>query len=152
MVQNEPRHKGLRVSAIIAVLMAITMLPAFAAKGSGGASGTKGKGHTGTTGGGTISLAPLVNDSNGDGLPNWGDTVTFDISQTATDQPWVKLECKQGGKMVAQGWGGYFDGSLGGRDFELDSPTWTGGAADCLAYLQTPQGSVLASTSFHVNA
>ncbi len=119
--------------------------------GGGGSGGHHGTGGT-TGGGGTISLAQLVKDVNGDGLPNWGDTVTFNVSTTATDQPWVNLKCSQNGVVVAQGWNGYFVGSLTGRDFGLYSGYWSGGAADCTAYLTNPQWTVLASTSFQVYA
>jgi hypothetical protein len=94
----------------------------------------------------------LVTDANANGLPNWADTVTFNVSTSATTQPWVNLKCTQNGKVVAQGWNGYFAGSLTGTNFQLASPTWSGGAADCTAYLTTPTWSVLASTSFHVGA
>ena len=37
-----------------------------------------------------ISIAtPLVYDANGDGLPNYGDVLLFNVSTTATAQPWV---------------------------------------------------------------
>jgi hypothetical protein len=133
--------------AAVAAVVLVLVPAAIAGKGKPG-----GGGHSGSGGGGTISLAPLVNDANGNGLPNWDDTVTFNISTTATTQPWVSLKCTQNGVMVAQGLAGYFDGSLSGRDFLLASPSWTGGAADCTAYLETPTWSVLASTSFHVGA
>jgi hypothetical protein len=123
---------------------------AFAARGGGGGKGKPGGGATG--GSGTIALAPLVVDNNGNGAPNWGDVVTFNISTSATSQPWVHLICSQGGSMVAQGWDGYFDGALGGRNFGLSAPLWPGGAADCTARLETGTGSVLATTSFHVDA
>jgi hypothetical protein len=51
---------------------------------------------------------------------------------------------------VAEGWNGYFDRSITGRNFGLYSPKWTGGAADCTAWVTTPQKTRLASTSFHV--
>src|SRR5215467_12500063 len=94
---ERPRRKGLKTLAIVAALMAITILPAMAAKGGAGGGG-KGHNSGGTTGsgGGSITLAPLVKDVNGNGLPNWGDTVTFTISTTATDQPWVYLKCMKG--------------------------------------------------------
>jgi hypothetical protein len=127
--------------------MLLVLAPsAFAGKGSGGPSGGK---HGGTAGTGTISLVLL--DST-DGLAHYGQHVTFNISTTATNQPWVHLQCYQNGSMVAEGWDGYFDGSLSGRDFTLASPSWTGGAADCTATLTTPQWAPLASTSFHVSA
>ena len=100
-----------------------------------------------TGSGGTISHV-LVNST--DGLANWGETVTFNISTTATSEPWVNLKCYQGGALVAEGWSGYFDRSITSRNFGLYSPSWTGGDADCTAFLTTPQRAVLASTSFHV--
>jgi hypothetical protein len=132
-------------------MLAVGMVagPALAAKGGGGGH----KGGGGSTGGtGTIALAPVVVDRNGNGAPNWNDVVRFNVSTTATTQPWVHLKCSQGGSMIAQGWEGYFVGSLDDGNFGLSSPAWTGGAADCTAYLENPAGSVLGSTSFHVDA
>ncbi len=119
---------------------------ALAARGGGGGGGKGGPKPSGTA---TISLV-LLNST--DGLPHYGQTVTFNVSTTATDQPWVNLKCYQNGALVAEGWNGYFDGSLTGRNFGLSSPMWTGGAADCTAYVTTPQWAVLGSTSFHVYA
>jgi hypothetical protein len=134
-----------------ALVLALALVPAgLAAKGGGGPKGG------GTTGNGSITLAPLVYDANGNGLPNYGDTVTFQISTTATTRPYVNLHCYKNGVLVAQGSNGYFDGALNtSRNFKLSSPQWTGGAADCTAYLDmyTKRGwSHLASTSFHVDA
>ncbi len=111
---------------------------------------------TGGGGGGTsgsLSLV-MVNDANGDGVPNYGDSVTFNLSTTATDQPWVNLQCFQNGVLVLQGWNGFFPASITGTTFGLYSGAWSGGAADCTAYLDMYSNGwkVLASTSFHVNA
>lgn len=120
---------------------------AFAAKGGSPAHNSGG--------GGTITLAPLVYDANGDGLPNWGDTVVFNVSTTATTQPYVNLRCFQNGVLVLSGWNGYFAGALNPNgNFGLASGAWQGGAADCTAWLDmsTKRGwSQLASTSFHVD-
>ena len=121
---------------------------ALAAKPVAGTGGHKGGGSTGTA---TIALAPLVVDNNGNGLPNWNDVVTFNISTTISS-PYVHLICSQNGTMVAQGWDGYFVGALGGRNFGLASPQWTGGAADCVANVETSTGSILGTMSFHVDA
>jgi hypothetical protein len=129
-------------AAVAAVLLALAPA-ALAGKGAGGGK------HGGGAGTGTISLVLL--DST-DGLAHFGQHVTFNISTSSTNQPWVHLQCYQNGAMVAEGWDGYFDGSLSGRDFTLSSPSWTGGAADCTATLTTPQWAPLASTSFHVYA
>ena len=102
----------------------------------------------------SLSLPPIV-DNNGDGLPNWGDTVTFNVSTTATTQPYVNLVCSGNG-VGYNSWKGVFPGSLDTNwNFVLSSGGWTSGAADCTATLgsYTKHGFTnLASTSFHVNA
>jgi len=142
-------------------VLALVMLPAvgLAAKGGNASSGGGGKpsGGGGTAGGATISLAqPPVYDANGNGMPNVGDAVKFTVSSTATTQPFVNLQCFQNGVLVANGWKGYFEGSLD-RDwsFGLGSGAWQSGAAECTAWVKmyTKQGwKQLASTSFHVDA
>ncbi|HZN87353.1 MAG TPA: hypothetical protein VFB44_00105 [Thermoleophilaceae bacterium] len=107
----------------------------------------KGKGGKPSSGSGTIS--PVFIDST-DGVAHYGQRVTFNVSTTATTEPWVHLECYQGGALVAQGWEGFFQRSLDDGVFGLASGAWTGGAADCTANLTKPDGSVLGSTSFHV--
>jgi hypothetical protein len=140
-----------RTFCISCALVALVLAPAaFAGHKPGG-------GGTGGTGGSTISLAPVIVDVNGNGLPNWGDTVTFNISTTSTTAPYVNLQCFQNGVLVANGWNGFFDGALNTtRNFGLTSGAWMGGAADCTANLDmySSKGAwqVLASTSFHVYA
>jgi hypothetical protein len=146
---GEALFEGLLVALMVVVLMAGT---AFAAKGGGG--GGHGKPSGGSTGGtGTISLVtPPVVDNNGNGTPNWHDTVRFNVQTTSTTQPYVTLYCYQNGVMVAGGTEGYFAGALDDGNFALYAPNWMGGAADCTAKLQTPSLSTLASTSFHVDS
>lgn len=115
-------------------------------------SGSKGGGKPSRGGTGTISAPVMVTDLNSNGLPNWNDTITFNISTTATTEPWVHLKCTQNGTSVYQAYDGYFDRSLTSRNFALSSNGWTSGAADCTAWLENGQGAQLASTSFHVNA
>ncbi len=125
---------------------------------SGVASAAKGGNNTtgGATSGSSISLAPLVADTNGDGLPSYGDVVTFNVSTTATTQPYVNLQCYQNGVLVLNGWNGYFAAALNSSwDFGLGSGAWQGGGADCTAWLDkyTKRGwSKLASTNFHVGS
>ena len=137
--------EGALLSLLVVGLMAGT---AFAARGGGGGHTKPGGGSGGT---GTISLAPIVTDNNGNGLPNWSDFVAFNVSTTATTEPWVNLVCSQNGVVVSNGWDGYFAASITGTKFGLYSPAWTGGAADCVAYLTTPTWTRLGSTSFHVD-
>src|SRR5262249_8007044 len=100
-------------------------------------------------GSGSVTLV-LLNSL--DGLAHYGETVRFDVSTTSTDQPWVGLKCYQDLSPVGESWEGYFPGSLSDGNFDLDSPTWTSGAADCTATLTNPQWEFLASTTFHVYA
>jgi hypothetical protein len=87
--------------------------------------------------------------------PQFGDTVTFEVSTAATTTPFVNLNCYQNGALVAQGWATFFTGGSPGS-FGLSSPIWKSGAADCDAdlgmYSKNGKWNVLASTSFHVDA
>jgi hypothetical protein len=145
----------LEASLITSLTFGLIAGSAFAGKPtSNGAGGKHGGG--GSTGGGTIALAPLVVDNNGDGLPNWGDVVTFDIS-TSAGAPFVNLQCTQNSTVVLVGWKGYFVGSLDTNwNFGLSSGAWQSGAASCTAYLkvQNSRGgwTTLASTSFEAGA
>ena len=154
MIARSRKHRPSLLAALC--IVALALVPAALAGKGGGSAG--GKGGGGTTGGsGTISLAfPLVKDVNGNGLPNFGDVVQFNVSTTATTQPYVHLKCSQNGVLVAEGWRGYFAGSLDYPYFGLNGGLWAGGAADCTAYLvkgSTAAGwTQLGSTSFHVYA
>jgi hypothetical protein len=147
-----PRRKGLKVFAILAALLAITILPALAAKG--GNSGGKGHNAGGTTsGGGTLSLVLL--DST-DGSPHWGQHVTFDVSATATTRPMVGVTCTQGGMQVYSMTAGFFPDYPWTTTYTLKSNAWTSGAADCTAslYYIAANGKepVLATLPIHVEA
>ena len=118
-------------------------------RNGGGTSG--GGGGTTTTGGGTISLV-LLNST--DGLAHFNQKVTFNVSTSATQYPWVTLKCSQGGTLVYQASNGIFPTSLG-QNFTLASGAWLGGDADCTATLENwdsyPKSiTALASMSFHV--
>jgi hypothetical protein len=142
-------HRFAHVATLAALVLATCLAPAAFAgkKGGGGASSSS-----------SISVAaPLVYDANGNGLPNYGDVVLFNISTTATTQPWVNVKCYQNGATVYNAWNGYFDGALNyNRNFGLASGAWQGGGADCTAYLAKANGrngwTQLASMSFHVEA
>lgn len=144
----------LRSIALAALVGALVLVPtALAGKGGGKPGG--GGGGTGTSGGGTIALV-LLNST--DGLPHYGQKVTFAVSTTATTQPWVVAKCYQNGTLVYQQANGIFSTSLG-QIFTLGpTPAWSGGAADCTAYLQDWTGYskgkivTLATLNFHVYA
>jgi len=147
--------RALEATLVTALAFGLIAGATFAARGggSGGGGGRHGGGGSTTGGSGTISLhSPLVLDRNGNGTPNWGDAVRFDVSTGSTTQPYVNLYCYQNGTLVAGGSEGYFPGALDDGNFGLYAPSWMSGAADCTAKLVNPSGSVLGSTSFHVDA
>ena len=131
------------VLAVAVVALAVAAPAAFAGKGGNG------KPAGGNNAGSTSTLAlVMVDDANGNGAPNWGDTVTFSVSTSATDSPWVEVACYQGGTLVYSAWAGFYDSYPGAKYMPLSSPSWTSGAADCVATLNTK----LATLKFHVDA
>jgi hypothetical protein len=108
-------------------------------------------------GGGGSSLAVVfVTDVNGDGVKNWGDSVTFTVT-TSQAQPSVTLECSQAGAVVYRASAGFYAAYPWpwARTFTLASGVWTGGAASCTAtmyYFNGKSYPTLATTSFNVAA
>lgn len=137
---------------ITALVFGLIAGAAFAAKG--GNSSTTGHNGKHSSASGTISIVLL--DST-DGLAHFGQHVTFDVSTTATDYPWVTVDCYQGGALVYKQSNGIFATSLN-EIFTLGpTPAWQSGAADCTAYLQDWDSYAknhkitnLASMDFHV--
>jgi len=120
-----------------------------APSGVSGDAGTSARGGR-VTGGGTLSLVMYV-DNNHDGLPNWNDTVTFNVSATGTDTPTVNLVCSQKRVAVYGATGGFYASYPWPwtQYMRLYSASWGGGAASCTATLTPVSGSpVLASLSF----
>jgi hypothetical protein len=102
------------------------------------AKGGGGKPSGGGTTGGSSSLSlVMVTDNNANGGPNWGDQITFNISQTATTEPHVDLKCTQGGTVVLGATAGFYASYPWPwtQIMTLSSPSWTSGAADCTATL-----------------
>ena len=131
------------IGLMTALLLTFSLLSGTAEAARGGGRG----------GGASGSLSLVLLDST-DGLAHYGQHVTFAVSTTVR-YPYVELQCSQGGTVVAQGWEGFFTGALSDGVFGLYSPQWTGGAADCTAYISymTKRGTWqrVASTSFGVS-
>ena len=143
------RFLGATLEASLIVLLTFGLIvgTTFAAKGGGGGKGGgKPPRSNGTS---TVTLV-MVDDANANGLPNWADTVTFDISTTATASPYLRVTCYQNGVLVYGADAGFYPDYPwpGARLMPLYSPSWTGGAADCVAVLNDN----LATLSFHVDA
>jgi hypothetical protein len=118
----------------------------------------KGKPGGGGGGGGSSSLSLVLStDVNSNGVPNWDDTITYNVSTSATSSPQVSTECYQNGVLVLHGNAAFYAGNpFAYMDWlQLTSDMWQGGAADCTAtmYYMSHKGTVtLATTSFHVDA
>jgi hypothetical protein len=129
--------------ALIATLAAGLASPALAGK-PGGSSGT------------TASLSVvMVVDKNGDGLPSWNDTITFAVS-TSASTPVVVLNCSQGSAGVYTAQAGFYPSYAWPATYRLSSTMWTGGAASCVATLESygshGKYTKLATLSFSVGA
>jgi hypothetical protein len=88
--------------------------------------------------------------------PSWGGEITFDVTTTETDRPFVNVRCYQGTSFVYDGWHGFFASYVPEPVFTLAAPGyWEGGAADCTARLVTWRNGrerTLATTTFRVAA
>jgi hypothetical protein len=127
------------VAAIVAALL-LALSPVYQPADflAGTESAQAAKGGNAAKGGGTggsLSLV-MVEDTDGSGAPNHGETVTFDLSISA-DKPYVNVRCYQGTAFVYDGWVGYYDGAWFAQSFTLSSSYWASGAADCTARLVT---------------
>jgi hypothetical protein len=90
--------------------------------------------HQSPAGTSTLTLV-LLNST--DGTPHWGQSVTFNVSTTATTQPNVSMNCYQNGTLVFGAEAGFYPGYPwpDSQVFVLSSPSWTGGSANCTAAL-----------------
>jgi len=133
-------HRTRTILTLAALSLFLTASPAFAAKPTSSSS---------------IKLV-LLSASVGSG-PHWGNQVTFAVSTTATDRPYVLLNCYQNGAWLYAAQAGFYASYPFSQVFTLSSTAWTGGAADCKARLGKLNAygtkfTELASTSFHVYA
>jgi len=131
--------RALLQAALIAVLLgALVAGTAFAGKGKSGGGGG------GNAGGGTVALV-MVEDANGNGSPNWNETITFSVT-TSVDRPFVSLNCYQGSSWVYADSVGFFPDYPWSTNFILNAASWPGGAADCTARLYTTKDGIRTTT------
>ena len=83
---RKPTPAGAVLAGVVLVL-SLGLVPAALAG--------KGKPAGGGGGGSSLSLV-MVTDNNGNALPNWGDTITFNVS-TSASMPSGRLACYQNG-------------------------------------------------------
>jgi hypothetical protein len=138
-----------RIAFVAAFLvLALALVPAALAG--------KGKPGGGGSGGGTLSLS-LVSDMSGNGSANWGDTITYNVSTSATSAPSVKTTCYQNGVAVLWAQASFYAGNpFSYMDYiSLQSGMWTAGGADCTAVMYYTSGKrtvTLSTLGFRVDA
>src|SRR5438045_2027390 len=96
------RSHAARIAFAAAILMLALTLVSTAVAGKGGT-----KNNAAPVATGTLSPPVLVVDQNEDGLPNAGDSVTFNVSSTAAF-PYVQLTCSRNGSQISQQTLGFF--------------------------------------------
>ncbi len=135
---------GAATEALLITLLSFGLVASasLAARG-GGAAGSKG----------SLSLL-MVEDDDANGMPNYGETVTFDVVTAATDTPNVNVRCYVSGALAYDGWAGFYAWAWGNQSFTMSSSTWSAGAADCAARLvmfgKNGRERTLTTLSFHV--
>jgi hypothetical protein len=150
-------------AATVAVGLVLAATPALAGKGGNGNNSNGGSGNGGgSPGGSSIALAGV--DGAAPAALTVGSQVTFDISTTATNEPWVRVACFQNGTAVyGQYWGfwsGYspsaINSTMAANGVFTLGPTalWSSGSASCVGtlYMVGSNGKQtdLASTAFTV--
>ena len=128
----------LEAGLIALVVLTLVITPALAAKGGNGASGKPG-------GAGTSSLALVMVDPSDPGA-NHGDVISFGVSTTATDRPFVSVNCYQGTAWVYTASVGFFPSYPWSQTFTLASAAWTAGGADCVARLYSSKDGTRTTT------
>jgi hypothetical protein len=131
---------------VATAVFAVAATPALAAKG--GNAGTSTSSITLVTmGSSALSAASSTS-------PRVGDNVTFDVQTTATDRPYILLNCYQGKDWVYSAQGFY--SATTPPVFTLSSRAWTSGSATCTARMgklnaDGTRFTDLASTDFGVD-
>jgi len=149
-LRRRRRFIGAAAEASLITLLIFGLIAgtALAAPGNG-----KGGGGKGSRDPGSMTLVVL----DGASQPTHGGRVSFDVSTTATDRPFVGLRCWQATTWIYDAYVGYFDDWMYDRDwFVLDSPTWSSGIqAACTArlfyYDKRGRQKVMATNDFAVS-
>lgn len=81
---------------------------------------------------GTISYF-MVTDKNGDGMPNWGDTIDYRVTASSTVGIWEVTKCYRDGVMIGSTLLQYPSSDT---KVTLWSAGWQSGGANCEAHLQ----------------
>ena len=143
------RKTANRIVLAVCVVALLVLVPAAMAAKGGGRGG--GGGNAGTT---SSSLGLVLLDS-ADGQAHHGQRVSFEVSTTATDRPFVGLRCWQGANWVYDGYVGFFPTYIGDPWLTLANMYWDPALdASCTArlfyYDKRANQKVLATLDFPV--
>ena len=132
------------------VLLTATMLAVVVTGAALAAPGGKGGGANKS--GSNLKLV-LLNST--DGVPHWGQDITFEVSSSAAE-PNVNVRCYRAEDFVYDGWAAFWAGAWFGQTMTLSSQAWPDGEADCTARLVTfgsnGRERTLKTMTFHVYA
>jgi len=147
MFTSARSHLALMVAVTLS-LMGIVSLSAVA--------GAAGKGRNGSTLDLVVLPDSTLTPSTTQETPHWGDDITFAVSTSATDQPFVNVRCFQAEALVFDAWEGFYSAAWSDQTFTLSSSYWQSGEADCTARLikwgKNGRERTLATLDFHVDA
>ena len=121
MIRNSHRVR-VALSCALGAIFLVAAAPAYAG----------GKGNTAGSSGSSLSV---VNVSVPGAPPSYGQTITFQV-KSSSSEPYVQLNCSQNGVVVYQHQAGFYAGYPWPNTFVLSSSYWTGGSANCTAYLE----------------
>jgi hypothetical protein len=118
-VRKRPPFLSFALIPVIVALVLALVPTAFAGKPGGG---------------GSSSLSLVLMDGATQAAHN--GRITFNVSTTATDRPFVGLRCWQGTTWIYDAYVGYFPDAMFDPWFTLGSASWADGiAANCTARL-----------------
>jgi hypothetical protein len=129
---HRAKRRTVAATFAMASLLLLCVPAAQAAKGGGKP----------TSGGASLSVV-MVADANANGLPNYGDTIRFNVSVPESAMPSVSVQCSKNGTVVYGSVTGYYSSYPWPwtQNMTLSSASWTAGAADCIATLSSSAGS-----------
>src|SRR5690348_16277227 len=104
-LKRKQTFSGAQVLLFVLVFAAVGAVAIWQSLAAPHSSGSKGGGKTGS-GSLTLNLPPVL-DNNSDGQPNFGDKVTFTVTDSATF-PSVELDCFQNNGLVSMAIVGYY--------------------------------------------
>ena len=136
LLERKATFSFLQIALFVVIFAAAGVYAVLQSSAAPAADKSTGKSRRSETG--VINRLVMEIDRNGDQLPNYRDTIHFDITTTAAT-PYINLLCTQNGVKVYEGWQAYYDSAFNPtRTFGLSAEIYGGSEAlpsDCTAKL-----------------